>query len=333
MGKNPELWVLVELRDGGDSVTKSSLEIFGLARRLADEMSAPLCAVIFGENTKGAADESRGFGCDRIYVAEDESLSEYHPDPYLAALEKLCANKEIKAILGTHSALGLDLFPRLAARLKTRAVTDCVYLEFDRQCGSILTTKPIYGGNALAVFRCISQPLVATVRAGTGAAPRHDAFREGEIVPVDLPPAPSETRTRTLKRVRESDGAKLEDASVVVSGGRGIGGSEGFDRLRELAELLGGVVGASRPPCDMGWIPSSCQVGFTGKIVAPELYLAVGISGTMQHLSGMFDSKHIVAVNKDPEANIFGYCDYGVVGDYSEVIPAFTGKAKELLAP
>ncbi len=333
MSERKGLWILCESDVNTKSLSGATVEVIGLGRRLADQMSERLCAVLVGSQVQGAAEESIHHGCDCALIAEDEDLSQYNPDLYLSILQKVHSNSKPVAVLGGHTALGQDLLPRLAARLKTHVVTDCVGLEFDRENNTLLMTKPTHGGNALAVFSSASLPWIATVRKGAGMPPERDRTRTGKITPLSDLPEPGRSRMRIINKViEESEGVKLEDAAVVVSGGRGIGGQDGFDLLRELADLLGGAVGASRPPCDMGWASSSCQVGFTGKIVAPETYIAIGISGTMQHLSGMYGSKRIIAVNKDPDANIFKHADYGVVGDYKEVLPAFTEKAGKLLS-
>jgi electron transfer flavoprotein alpha subunit len=315
-----------------ESLSKATLQILGVGRQVADALSTSLSIVLFGEEPGNAAEESIRCGCDRVYVSENERLSEFNPDIFSTALEKILADTKPKLILAAHTALGQDLFPRLAARLKTQVATDCVDVDYDQQGDKLLMTKPTHGGNALAVFSCSSQPVMATVRMGAAESPQPDPTRKGDILPVAFTPDPGVTRTKVRRRnVEEDTSIRLEDAAIVVSGGRGIGGPEGFKQLRELAELLGAAVGVSRPPCDLGWMPSSSQVGFTGKIVAPEVYFAVGISGAMQHVSGMYDSKCIIAVNKDPEANIFNYSDYGIVADYGEALPAFTEKMRELL--
>lgn len=323
------VWLVGETGKG--SLTKATLQVLGVGRHVADALSTSLCIILFGQETANAAEESIRYGCDRAYVSENERLSEYNPDMFSAALEKNLADAKPSLILAAHTVLGQDLLPRLATRLKTQVVTDCVQVDYDKQSEKLLMTKPIHGGNALAVFRCSSQPVMATVRMGTGEPPQPDPTRKGDILPIAIKSDPECARTRVRRRhVEDESSIRLEDAAIVVSGGRGIGGPEGFEQLGELAELLGAAVGVSRPPCDLGWMPSSSQVGFTGKIVAPEVYFAVGISGAMQHVSGMYDSKCIIAVNKDPEANIFGYSDYGIVADYREALPAFIEKMREL---
>jgi len=210
---------------------------------------------------------------------------------------------------------------------------DCLELAIDPDSKLMLQTKPVYGGNAQAIFTCESYPQMATVRVKAMTPLERDASRQGEVVAIKAELDPSAIRTKVLEKVPEEvEGIKLEDAEVVVSGGRGIGSAEGFKQLEELAKILRGAVGATRPPCDNGWVSDLLQVGLTGKIVAPELYIGVALSGSSQHMSGCSGSKNIVAINKDPEANIFKVAQFGVVGDWKKVLPAFTDKVKELLA-
>jgi electron transfer flavoprotein alpha subunit len=210
---------------------------------------------------------------------------------------------------------------------------DCVDLEIDPESKRLLQTKPVYGGNALAVYTSDNDPQMVTIRTKAMTPLEPDTSRQGEIVTIDAGLDPSVIRTKILDRVvEEVAGIKIEDAEIVVAGGRGMGGPEGFTQLEELAKILKGAVGASRPPCDNGWLPDTAQVGLTGKIIAPGLYIAIAISGSSQHMSGCSGSKTIVAINKDPEANIFRHARFGVVGDWKKVLPAFTEKVKELTA-
>jgi len=196
-----------------------------------------------------------------------------------------------------------------------------------------LQTKPVYGGNAQAVFTVETDPQIVTVRTKAMTALAPDTSRKGEVINLPAEPDASAMKSRILDRVvEEVAGIKLEDAPVVVSGGRGIGGAEGFKQLEELAKLLKGAVGASRPPCDNDWVPDTAQVGLTGKIIAPEVYFAIAISGSSQHMSGCSGAKTIIAINKDKEANIFRHARFGVVGDWKKVLPAFTQKIKELVS-
>jgi len=225
------------------------------------------------------------------------------------------------------------LAPRLAFRLDTSLSTDCLELGIDPDTKLLLQTRPVYGGNARATFTAESFPQMATVRQKAMSPLEPDEARKGDIVPVKVDIDPAKIRTKVIEKVKEEvAGVKIEDAAVVITGGRGIGGPEGFQQLEELAATLRGAVGASRPPCDNGWVPSTIQVGLTGKIVTPDLYIAIAVSGASQHIAGCSGSKNIVAVNRDPEANIFKEARFGVVGDWKQVLPAFTSKVKELIA-
>jgi electron transfer flavoprotein alpha subunit len=235
-------------------------------------------------------------------------------------------------ILGQND-IGRDLAPRLAFRLETTVTMDCVELAIDAVSKRLLRTKPVYGGNALAVFTGDTDPQIVTIRTKAMTPLEQDSSRQGEIVNVEAGIDASVMRTKVLERIEEEvAGIKLEDAEVVVAGGRGIGNPEGFSQLEELAKVLKGAVGASRPPCDNNWVPDTLQIGLTGKIIAPEVYIAVAISGSSQHLSGCSGSKNIIAINKDAEANIFRQARFGAVGDWKKVLPAFTAKLKELMA-
>jgi len=210
---------------------------------------------------------------------------------------------------------------------------DCTELAIDPSSKLLLQTKPVYGGNAQAVFTCESYPQIATVRTKAMSPLEPNASKQGEVITVEAGLDPSAIRTKVLEKVPEGvEGIKLEDAPVIVAGGRGIGGADGFKELEDLAKALKGAVGASRPPCDNGWVAAGLQIGLTGKIVAPDLYIAVALSGSSQHMTGISGSKHIVAINKDAEANIFRIAQYGIVGDWKKVFPAFASKLKEITA-
>lgn len=319
MASSERIIILAELDEGG-GLTKLTHELMGLGAGLAARLGGELEAVLLGEGLQGSARELAALGASRVFAADHPSLSEYNPESYLEVLHKLLGAEPSFSLLAGHSAVGQDLMPRLAFALEAGLITDCVAVEPDPAGAGLLFTKPVFGGNALATHSVRTPARLATVRARVGTATAPGAV-SGEIVPVD-PPA-SEPRVTTVTREKEDRGVQLEDAPVVVAGGRGMGGEEGFRALEQLAGVLGGAVGASRPPCDSGWVPTAAQVGITGKIVAPDLYVAVAISGSSQHLSGMGESAKIVAINSDPEAYIFKVSDYGAVGDWKQVLPAF----------
>jgi electron transfer flavoprotein alpha subunit len=308
-------------------------ELLGCGRRLAGELGQELSCLLVGGDVGSLAREAIAFGADRVYVACDPQLKAYQADACVLAAEEVARQIMPRILLAGQTAIGRDLAPRLAFRLGTALTTDCVELALDPASRLLLRTKPVCGGNALAVFTSEYCPQMATVRAKAMSPLERDDSRQGEVITVEAGLAPSSVRTELVERVvAAAEGVRLEDAGVVICGGRGIGSAEGFRQLEELAGVLKGVVGASRPPCDNGWVPFACQVGLTGKIIAPDLYLAVAISGASQHMTGCSGAKTVVAINRDPEANIFREASYGVVGDWEKILPAFTAKIKELLA-
>ncbi len=311
----------------------TATELLGCGRKMADDIGQELSAVLVGSDISSLAQEAITFGTDKVYVVDDPLLKDYQTDSYVSVMEKIVKQAMPQIVLLGQTSIGRDLAPRLAFRLGTAATMDCVALAIDPDSKRLLQTKPVFGGNAQAIYTYESDPQIATVRAKVMTPLEPDASRKGEVITIETGLDPSAIRTKVLEQVKEEvEGIKLEDAPVVISGGRGIGGPEGFKQLEELAKLLKGAVGSSRPACDAGWVPDTAQVGLTGKIVTPDLYLAVAISGASQHLAGCISSKNIIAINKDPEANIFKEAHYGVVGDWKKVLPAFTEKVKELLA-
>ncbi len=308
-------------------------ELLGCGRKLADDLGQELSAVLLGSDVSSLAQEAIAFGADKVYVVDDPLLKDYQTDSYVSVVEKVVKQVMPQIILLGQTSIGRDLAPRLAFKLGTAATMDCVALEIDPDSKRLLPTKPVYGGNAQAIYTYESDPQIATARAKVMSPLEPDTSRKGEVITIEAGLDPSAIRTKVLEKVKEEvEGIKLEDAPVIISGGRGIGGSEGFEQLAELAKLLKGAVGCSRPVCDSGWMLDTAQVGLTGKIVTPDFYVAVGISGSSQHMAGCSSSKTIVAINKDPEANIFKEASYGVVGDWKKVFPAFAEKVKELLA-
>ena len=308
-------------------------ELLGCGRKLANDLGQELCAVLVGSDISGLAQEAIAFGADKVYVVDDPLLKDYQTDSYVLTLEKVVKQVMPQILILGQTAIGRDLAPRLAFRLETAASLDCVELAIDPDSKLMLQTRPVYGGNAQAIFTCETYPQIATVRAKVMSPLRRDTSRQGKVITIEAGLAPSIISTKVLEKVTEEvEGIKLEDAVAVVSGGRGIGSVEGFKQLEELAKILNGAVGATRPPCDNDWAPDSAQIGLTGKMVTPDLYIAVALSGASQHISGFSGSKNIVAINQDPEANIFKVAHFGIVGDWKKVLPAFTEKVKELLA-
>jgi electron transfer flavoprotein alpha subunit len=322
--------IFAELTDG--KLSGIAQELLGVGRKLADALGEGLSAVVAGSGVGGAAQQAIVFGADKVYVVDDALLKDYLTDSYVAVMQKVVEQAKPQILLMGHTNIGRDLAPKLAFKLGTGLATDCVELSIDPNTKKLLQTRPVYGGNARATFTTEGYPQIATARAKAFSALEKNDSRKGEVVPVQAGLSPSVVRTKLLNRVKEeAAGIRLEDARIIVCGGRGLGGPDNFKLLEVLAKLLGGAVGASRPPCDNNWVPTTLQIGLTGKIVTPEVYFAVGISGASQHMAGCSGAKHIIAINKDPEANIFREAEFGVVGDLKAVVPALTEKVKELL--
>lgn len=324
--------VLVHCETDEGRLTALSTEVLSAGYGLAQDLGEKLSAVLIGSGVAALAQEAVAWGADEVFVVDEPWLGT-SAEAHLAVMASVVARLAPKIVLCGQTPLGRDLAPRLAFRLDSAATLDCVALAIDPASRRLLQTKPVYGGNAQAVFTCESDPQIATVRSKAMSPRARDSERTGEIVTLPSGIDPSSLRVRVVEEHREdAAGVKLEEAEVIVAGGRGMGGAESFGQLEELARLLRGAVGASRPPCDNGWVPDGMQIGLTGKIVAPDLYIAVGLSGSSQHLSGCSGAKTIVALNKDPEANVFKVAHYGVLGDWTKTLPAFTAKVKELVA-
>jgi len=308
-------------------------ELLGCGRKLADSLGEELCAVLLGSGVKGSANDVIAHGADKVYVVDDALLKDYQTEAYVAVMEKVVKQVNPNIVLLGQTSVGRDLAPRLAFRLGTAVSMDCLELDIDAGSKRLIQTRPVYGGNARAIFTTEKDPQMATIRNKAMSPSERDDSRKGEVIDVEAGIDASVIKAKFVEKVKEEiTGVKLEDAPVIVTGGRGIGGAEGFKQLEELAGMLKGAVGASRPATDNGWVPATAQIGLTGKIVAPDVYIAVALSGSSQHMAGCSGSKNIIAVNKDPEANIFREAQFGVVGDWKVVIPAFTAKVKELLA-
>ena len=330
MADNKGVMIFIEAIDG--KLAPIAKELLGAGRKLANDLKEELSALVVGSGVANIAAEAITFGADKVYVVDDPLLKDYRTDSYVAVVEKVAKQANPRILLMGQTTIGRDLAPRAAFRLATAVTLDCIALEIDAATKQLLQTKPVYGGNARAIYTMETFPQMATVRAKAMTALAPDSSRKGEVVTIAAGLDPAAIKTNVLQKVvQEVEGIKLEDASIIVAGGRGIGGPEGFKQLEELAKLLKGAVGASRPPCDNGWVPDTIQIGLTGKIVSPDFYIAVALSGSSQHIAGCSGSKNIVAINRDPEANIFKEARFGVVGDWKKIIPAFQAKVKELL--
>ena len=309
-----------------------TIELLGLGRKLANELGEELSTLLMGSKAGGLGKEAIAYGADKVYVAEDALLDQYNSDAYTQVVAELCKKALPSIMLLGHTDIGCDLAPRLNGRLGGGLSMDCLALSIDPATKLLVSTRPVFGGNAhAAMLSKAARPQMATLRPKTVPPAERNDSRQGQVVPVEGKVDPSALKVSVVERIKEEvEGVKLEDAEVVVSGGRGIGSAKNFDMVRDLAKVLGGAVGATRPACDEGWAAVSLQVGQSGKVVSPKLYIAVALSGAMSHISGCLGSKVIVAINKDKEANIFNVAHFGIVADYKEVLPALTAKLKEL---
>jgi electron transfer flavoprotein alpha subunit len=330
MDNHKGVLVCGEIADG--KLAPVTTELIGLGRKLADELGEQSSVLLMGSKAGGLAQEAIAYGADNVYVAEDSLLDHYNSDAYTQIAANLCQQVLPSIMLLGHTDIGLDLAPRLNGRLGGGLAMDCIALAIDPATKLLASTRPVFGGNAYATMVSKSaRPQMATIRPKTVPPAACDASRQGQVIPVEGKVDPAAIKVKVVERIKEqAEGVKLEDAEVVVSGGRGIGGAQNFAMLRDLASVLGGAVGASRPACDEGWVPARLQVGQSGKSVSPKLYIAVGLSGAMAHLAGCLGSQVIVAINKDKDANIFSVAHFGVVGDYKQILPALTAKLKEL---
>jgi len=322
------IWIVAEQRAG--ELRKISYELVSEGRRMADQLGQPLTALLLGSNIKDKASELAKYGADTVIVADDERLAVYTTDAYSSVIAELAQKHEPSIMLLPASVQGKDLSGRLAAKLGVGVAQDCV--EFSLEAGSLVAKRPIYAGKAYAtVTYKDSVPQIATARPNVLALNEPDEARSAEVVDAEFSLDDSQLKTKVIEFQQEA-GAKVDltEAERIVSGGRGMKGPENYKLLEELADIIAATVGASRSAVDAGWRPHSDQVGQTGKVVSPNLYIACGISGAIQHLAGMGTSKVIVAINKDPEAPIFQKADYGVVGDLFEVVPALAEQIRKL---
>ncbi len=325
------VWVVAEQMDG--RLRNVTLELLGAGRRLADKLGEELYAVIIGYRVRELADVLAEYGADKILVADHKLLERYSTDGYAAVLYDMISNYKPSIVLLGATMNGRDLAPRVAARLKTGLTADCTGLDIN-SAGQLVQTRPAFGGNVMATILCPrTRPQMATVRPRVMKMPKPEPGRTAEIIDYPVKIEASDIRTKILEIVREvhEETANIEEADIIVSAGRGIGSKENLSLIRELADVLHAAVGGSRAIVDLGWLPHHQQVGQTGKTVSPKLYIAVGISGAIQHLVGMQTSETIIAINKDPEAPIFDVADFGIVGDLFEIVPALTRQLREAL--
>lgn len=320
------VWVFAEQRDG--EITPVVIELLGEGRKLADEIGVNLCAILLGKNVDSMAKELVAYGADTVYTADDELLEKFTTDAYTKVITDAINEFKPEIVLYGATHIGRDLAPRIASRVSTGLTADCTKLEIDPDDKKLKQTRPAFGGNIMATIICPNtRPQMSTVRPGVMEKAEKNDSRDGKIVPISFNLSKDDIRVEVIKTVKtKKDLVSLTDANIIVSGGLGMGSPEGFEMLKQLADKLGGVVGASRAAVDAGWIDHSHQVGQTGTTVKPNLYIACGISGAIQHLAGMQNSDFIIAINKNETAPILDIADYGIVGDVKEIVPLLTEK-------
>lgn len=326
-----DLWVYIETnRDG--SAKPVGLELLNPGQRLAKVQGGALVAVIIGNNIESAIKDATKYGAEKIIAVDDKIYEQYTTDAYADTLVALLKKYEPTTMFVGATGNGRDMAPRASCRLGTGLTADCTALDIDEEDGKMAWTRPAFGGNLMATIKCPdSIPQIGTVRPGVFKKLEADESRTAEVINEKVDIDPAKIRTKVVELIKEAatEIVNLEGADVIVSGGRGLGDPSKFELIKELADLLGGEVGASRAAVDAGWIAHSHQVGQTGKTVSPKLYIACGISGAIQHMAGMSGSRTIVAINKDADAPIFNIADYGIVGDLNTIIPMLINEIKK----
>ncbi len=319
-----------ELKNEG--ISSVSKELISTGHKLQNNLHQSLDVLFVGENLRERAEEAALLGVNRVLTAEGPEFSEFHPERLAGIITDVCQQERPLIILLGQTDLGRDVAPRLAAMLEGSVCLDCIDLTYDQKTNTLIQTKPVFGGNALAQWATASiRTHIVTMRPRSEKPADPDPSNRAEIIPIPVELDKTQIRSQLLKTVHEEDrGIRLEEAKIIVAGGGGIGGSEGFDSIRELAQALGAAVGITRVPADQKWMPKSLEIGQTGHMVSPSLYIAVGISGAPQHLAGCSGSKVIIAINKDPQARIFQEADFGIIGDYRDILPALIEKLERL---
>lgn len=325
-----DVYVLAEQRDG--VIQKVSIELIGKATELAADLGQKVVAVLLGSNIKDKADVLVKHGADKVIVVDDPMLAEYVTEPYAKALYEVIKANEPEIVLYGATSIGRDLAPRVSARVHTGLTADCTKLAINEETKLLHMTRPAFGGNIMATIVCKNhRPQMATVRPGVMAALAKDETRTGEVVNFKVDFVPADMNVEIIEEVKETKKAvDITEAKVLVSGGRGIGSADFVPVLQEAADVLGGVVTGSRPVIEAGWLDKDRQVGQTGKTVRPDLYLACGISGAIQHVAGMESSEVVISINKDDNAAIFSVSDLGVVGDVKVILPKLVEALKKV---
>ncbi len=316
------VWVFAEQRD--NKLMPVVIELLGEGKRLANEIGTELCAIVCGEKLEAITEELFAYGADKVYVADDSELKSYRTDSYTKVIFDAITKYKPEIVLLGATHIGRDLGPCLAVKANTGLTADCTSFDIDPGDKKLLQTRPAFGGNLMATIICPDhRPQMSTVRSGVMDKAAYESGRKGEVITLDVVFKDDEIRTKILDVVKTvGERVSLTDAEIIVSGGLGLGSSEGFELLKRLADKLGGTVASSRAAVDAGWMDHAYQVGQTGTTVKPKIYFACGISGAIQHIAGMQSSDYIIAINKNESAPIFEVADFGIVGDVYQVIPA-----------
>ena len=326
--------VFVFAQQVDNKITSVSYELIGKGKELANDLGTEVTAVLLGHNVEPLCERLAKYGADKIIVVDDPALEVYTTEPYVHALHQVILAKQPAVVLYGATAIGRDLAPRVSARVHTGLTADCTKLEIDPESKNLMMTRPAFGGNIMATILCPDhRPQMATVRPGVMQKGEVKDGAQAQIEKFEVADLASHKNVEILEIVKKTAGKMdIQDAKILVSGGRGMGGPENFKLLEDLAEVLGGTISSSRACVDAGWVEKDRQVGQTGKTVRPNLYIACGISGAIQHLAGMEDSEIIIAINKDPGAPIFEVADFGVVWDVHKILPLLTEAVKKELA-
>lgn len=323
------VWVFVETEYGKGK--KVGFELLTPGREIADKLNQELIAVMFGNNIKHLAKDALTYGADTVILVDDPVFERYSTDAVTNAFMTLVEKYNPETILIGATINGRDFGPRVSCRLETGLTADCTEISYNEETNNVKWTRPAFGGNLMADIECPNiRPQMGTVRQGVYKKPLKQENNKGEIIEEKIDIPEDTLRTKIIETIIEvTEQVNLDDAEIIVSGGRGLGCTENFSYIKSLAEALGGAVGSSRAAVDSGWIPHAYQVGQTGKTVAPKIYIACGISGAIQHVAGMSGSDIIIAINKDKDAPIFEVANYGIVGDLFEVIPELVKQIEE----
>ncbi|WP_300669850.1 electron transfer flavoprotein subunit alpha/FixB family protein [Desulfoluna sp.] len=324
------VWVFIEQFEGKLTNSTLSLEILGEGRKLADKLGTDLTAVILGENLEKTAGDLIKYGANTVLVADAPVLANYRTELYTDIICQAAKERKPEILLVGASATGRDLAPRISFRLHTGCTADCTELDIDDEKKILVSTRPAFGGNVMATILCPDhRPQMSTVRPGVMMLPTWDEARTGEVIKLEVTAKEEDAKVKILEvKKHEASAQNIQEAVRVVSAGLGACTGNCFDQLKELAKELDAEIGGTRPVFETGLISHDVQIGQTGKTVRPELYMAVGISGTVQHTTGMANSRTVVAINKDPNAEIFKFAHYGIVGDAKAVVPALIAQLK-----